>query len=87
MSKIQSLLEKKEVVIALKYIIFAFIFYSVWIGLVTFFHEFDNLIAIFISSICAVFFSPNIKEVDNQSGKHLQVKWIFLKKPFQIKLN
>ena len=37
-----------------------------------------------ISAGIMVILSPRIKEYETQSGKQMQVKWIFLKKPISV---
>lgn len=48
------------------------------------FKNLENPFKGMISAVIMVILSPRIKEYETQSGKQMQVKWIFLKKSISI---
>ena len=68
----------------LRYLISFIIFLIVWLILDFSFKNLENSYKGMISAVIMAILSPRIKEYETQSGKQMQVKWIFLKKPISI---
>jgi hypothetical protein len=77
-------MNKKTKVIILRYLISFIIFLIVWIILHFSFENLENPYKVMISAGIMAILSPRIKEYETQSGKQMQVKWIFLRKPIFI---
>jgi c-di-AMP phosphodiesterase-like protein len=77
-------MNKKTKVIILRYLISFIIFLIVWIILHFSFENLENPYKVMISTGIMAILSPRIKEYETQSGKQMQVKWIFLRKPISI---
>lgn len=60
-------------------LLFLSIFTLTWIVINTYFEQINAGIAGAISGVIAFILSPSVKEIESQSGDHIQVKWIFLK--------
>lgn len=77
-------MNKKTKVKILRYLVFSGIFLIIW----TILHfTFESLSAGYKGMICgglSVILAPRINEYESQSGKQMQLKWIFLKKPISI---
>ena len=77
-------MNKKTKIIILRYLISFSIFLIVWLILDFSFKNLRNPYKGMISAGIMAILSPRIKEYETQSGKQMQVKWIFLKKPISI---
>ena len=75
---------KKTKIIIFRYLISFIIFLIVWIILHFTFENLENAYKGMISAVIMTILSPRIKEYETQSGKQMQVKWIFLRKPISI---
>lgn len=77
-------MNKKTKIRVLRYFAFIIIFLMIW----TIFHfTFENLNEGYKAMICGgltVILAPRINEYETQTGKHMQLKWIFMKKPISI---
>jgi hypothetical protein len=77
-------MNKQTKVIILRYLISFIIFLIVWITLYFSFENLGNPYKGLISAGITAILSPRIKEYETQSGKQMQVKWIFLRKHISI---
>jgi hypothetical protein len=68
----------------LSFLAFIVIFLIVWAILHFAFEDLENPYKGMISAVVSAFFAPRINEYKTQSGKQMQLKWIFLKKPISI---
>ncbi|WP_299130071.1 hypothetical protein [uncultured Winogradskyella sp.] len=69
----------------LSFIIFAIIFLSFRVLLSTFFDFQNRLIPSVVSAVVASVLSPRRTIIKKQSGKEVQLKWVFSKKIISIK--
>jgi hypothetical protein len=74
----------KTNIIILRYLISILIFLTAWIILDFSFENLGNSYKAMISGGIMVVLSPRIKVFENQSGKQMQVNWIFLRKTISI---
>jgi hypothetical protein len=74
----------KTNIIILRYLISILIFLTAWIILDFSFEHLGNSYKAMISGGIMVVLSPRIKVFENQSGKQMQVNWIFLRKTISI---
>jgi hypothetical protein len=77
-------MNKKNKVKILRYLISFIIFLIVWVILHFAFENLGNPFKGMISAAVSAILSPRLKEYKTQSGKQMQVKWIFLSKPISI---
>lgn len=68
----------------LSYLVFFIIFLIVWTILHYAFVNLENPYKGMISAGVSAILAPRINEYNTQSGKQIQLKWIFLKKPISI---
>jgi len=77
-------MNRKTKVRILSYLAFFVIFFIIWIILHSAFRNLESPYKGMISGGLAGFLAPRINEYENQSGKQLQLKWIFLRKAISI---
>jgi hypothetical protein len=80
----QKYMTKKTKLIIFRYLISFIIFLIVWAILHFTFENLGNPYKGMISAGIMAILSPRIKEYETQSGKQMQLKWIFLRKPISI---
>lgn len=77
-------MNNKAKISILKYLISFIIFLLVW-GILDFtFKDLASLYKGMISATITFVLSPKIRQYKTQSGKQIQMKWIFLKKAINI---
>lgn len=66
-------------------VFFVAVFVFSWLVINYFYKDLKISIVGAISGIIAYLLSPRLKTLDSQSGKQIQIKWIFLKKLVLVK--
>ncbi len=77
-------MNKKTKVKIIWYLSFFAIYLMIWAILHFSFENLDNVYKVVISSVISALLSPRIKEFETQSGKQIQLKWVFMKKAITI---
>jgi hypothetical protein len=68
----------------LSHLVFIVIFLITWTILHFTFEHLENPYKGMISAGVSSIFAPRLNEFQSQSGKQMQLKWIFLRKPITI---
>ncbi|WP_196888659.1 hypothetical protein [Aureivirga sp. CE67] len=66
-------------------LLFVLIFMISWSILYFFFDQIHNNFKGAISGVIAIIFAPKIIKAESQSGRVIQIKWIFLSKVISLK--
>ncbi|AJR03372.1 hypothetical protein [Siansivirga zeaxanthinifaciens] len=77
-------MNKKTKVKIIWYLSFFVVFLIIWTILHYTFENLENAFKGLISAVISGLLSPRLTEYETQSGKQMQLKWIFFKKPISL---